>query len=294
MASLSQWVAGARPRTLPAAVAPVVLGTAAAHLIGAADLALAMLALLVALSLQVGVNYANDYSDGIRGTDQARVGPVRLVGQRLAAPTTVRLAAFLSFAVAGLVGLTLVALSGAWVMVPLGALAVLAAWRYTGGENPYGYRGLGELYVFVFFGLLATLGTLYTQAAELTWFALLGAVGVGAVASAILVANNLRDIPTDAEHGKRTLAVRLGDRRTRLLYAGLVAASLVALVGMAFWEPWVLLGLLAAPLGVRAVRTVLGGAGGRDLVPVLATTGLYEVAYAVLVAVGVIIGVARA
>jgi 1,4-dihydroxy-2-naphthoate octaprenyltransferase len=294
MASLSQWVAGARPRTLPAAVAPVVLGTAAAHLIGAADLALAVLALLVALSLQVGVNYANDYSDGIRGTDEARVGPVRLVGQRLAAPTTVRLAAFLSFAVAGLVGLTLVALSGAWVMLPLGALAVLAAWRYTGGENPYGYRGLGELYVFVFFGLLATLGTQYTQAGELTWFALLGAVGVGAVASAILVANNLRDIPTDAEHGKRTLAVRLGDRRTRLLYAGLVAVSIVALVGMAIWEPWVLLGLLAAPLGVRAVRTVLGGAGGRDLVPVLATTGLYEVAYAVLVAVGVIIGVDRA
>ena len=294
MASLSQWVAGARPRTLPAAVAPVVLGTAAAHLIGAADLALGVLALLVALSLQVGVNYANDYSDGIRGTDEARVGPVRLVGQRLAAPTTVRLAAFLSFAVAGLVGLTLVALSGAWVMLPLGVLAVLAAWRYTGGENPYGYRGLGELYVFVFFGLLATLGTQYTQAGELTWFALLGAVGVGAVASAILVANNLRDIPTDAEHGKRTLAVRLGDRRTRLLYAGLVAVSIVALVGMAIWEPWVLLGLLAAPLGVRAVRTVLGGAGGRDLVPVLAATGLYEVAYAVLVAVGVIIGVDRA
>lgn len=294
MARLSQWVAGARPRTLPAAVAPVVLGTAAAHLIGAADLALAVLALLVALSLQVGVNYANDYSDGVRGTDEARVGPVRLVGQRLAAPTTVRLAAFLSFAVAGLVGVTLVAISRAWVMLPLGALAVVAAWRYTGGENPYGYRGLGELYVFVFFGLLATLGTLYTQAGELTWFALLGAVGVGAVASAILVANNLRDIPTDAEHGKRTLAVRLGDRRTRLLYVGLVAVSLVMLVGMAFWEPWVLLGLLGAPLGVRAVRTVLGGAGGRDLVPVLAATGLYEVAYAVLVAVGVIIGVARA
>ena len=294
MARLSQWVAGARPRTLPAAVAPVVLGTAAAHLIGAADLALAVLALLVALSLQVGVNYANDYSDGVRGTDEARVGPVRLVGQRLAAPTTVRLAAFLSFAVAGLVGLTLVAISRAWVMLPLGALAVVAAWRYTGGENPYGYRGLGELYVFVFFGLLATLGTLYTQAGELTWFALLGAVGVGAVASAILVANNLRDIPTDAEHGKRTLAVRLGDRRTRLLYVGLVAVSLVMLVGMAFWEPWVLLGLLGAPLGVRAVRTVLGGAGGRDLVAVLAATGLYEVAYAVLVALGVIIGVARA
>ncbi len=197
MASLSQWVAGARPRTLPAAVAPVVLGTAAAHLLGSADLALAVLALIVALSLQVGVNYANDYSDGIRGTDEARVGPVRLVGQRLAPATTVRLAAFISFACAGLVGLGLVALSEAWVMLPLGALAVVAAWRYTGGENPYGYRGLGELYVFVFFGLMATLGTLYTQAGELSWFGLLGAVGVGALASAILVANNLRDIPTD-------------------------------------------------------------------------------------------------
>ncbi len=211
----------------------------------------------------MGVNYANDYSDGIRGTDEARVGPVRLVGQRLASATTVRLAAFLSFAVAGLVGLALVALSGAWVMLPLGALAVVAAWRYTGGENPYGYRGLGELYVFVFFGLMATLGTLYTQAGELSWFGLLGAVGVGALASAILVANNLRDIPTDTEHGKRTLAVRLGDRRTRLLYAGLVAVSLVALVGMAFWEPWVLLGLVAAPLGVRrCVRCSAAPAAG--------------------------------
>ena len=162
----------------------------------------------------------------------------------------------LSFAAAGVVGLALVALSGAWVMLPVGALAVLAAWRYTGGTNPYGYRGLGEVYVFVFFGLVATLGTQYTQAGAVTWFGVLGAVGVGAVASAILVANNLRDIPTDAEHGKRTLAVRLGDRRTRLLYAGLVGVSVVTLAVMAVWEPWVLLGLLALPLGVR------GGAHG--------------------------------
>jgi 1,4-dihydroxy-2-naphthoate polyprenyltransferase len=292
MATLSQWVAGARPRTLPAAVAPVVLGTAAAHLLGRADLALAILALVVALALQVGVNYANDYSDGIRGTDEARVGPVRLVGQRLAAPTNVRLAAFLSFGAAGVVGLALVALSGAWLMLPLGALAVLAAWRYTGGDNPYGYRGLGEVYVFVFFGLLATLGTQYTQADAVSWFGVLGAVGVGAVASAILVVNNLRDIPTDTEHGKQTLAVRLGDHRTRLLYVGLVAVSLLALLLMAFSEPWVLLGLLAAPLGVRATRTVLSDTTGRDLVPVLAATGLYEVAYAVLAALGVVIGVA--
>ena len=141
-------------------------------------------------------------------------------------------------------------------MLPLGALAVLAAWRYTGGDNPYGYRGLGEVYVFVFFGLMATLGTQYTQADAVTWFGVLGAVGVGAVASAILVANNLRDIPTDTEHGKRTLAVRLGDRRTRLLYTGLVAVSVLTLAGMAFWEPWVLLGLLALPLAVKGVRTV--------------------------------------
>jgi 1,4-dihydroxy-2-naphthoate octaprenyltransferase len=170
MASLNQWVAGARPRTLPAAIAPVALGTAAAHLLGRADLALAILALLVALSLQVGVNYANDYSDGIRGTDEARVGPVRLVGQRLAAPSNVKAAAMLSFAAAAMAGLALVGLSEAWIMLPLGALSVLAAWRYTGGDNPYGYRGLGEVYVFVFFGLMATLGTLYTQADAVSWF----------------------------------------------------------------------------------------------------------------------------
>lgn len=294
MATLNQWVAGARPRTLPAAVAPVVLGTAAAHLLGRADLALAILALLVALSLQVGVNYANDYSDGIRGTDEARVGPVRLVGQRLAAPANVKAAAMLSFAAAAVAGLALIGLSEAWLMLPLGALSVLAAWRYTGGDNPYGYRGLGELYVFVFFGLMATLGTQYTQADAVSWFGLIGAVGVGALASAILVANNLRDIPTDIEHGKRTLAVRLGDARTRTLYATLVTASVVALVGMAWFEPWVLLGLLAAPLGWRAVRTVRAGTTGRDLIPVLAATGLYEVAYAVLAALGVVIGVALA
>ena len=292
MASVSQWVEGARPRTLPAAVAPVVLGTAAAHLAGRSDLALAILALLVALALQVGVNYANDYSDGIRGTDEARVGPVRLVGQRLAAPANVKLAALLCFAAAGVVGLALVALSGAWLMLPLGALAVLAAWRYTGGDNPYGYRGLGEVYVFVFFGLMATLGTEYTQADAVSWFGVLAAVGVGAAASAILVANNLRDIPTDTEHGKLTLAVRLGDRRTRALYTSLIALCVLTVVGMAFWEPWVLLALLALPLAVRAVRIVRAGTTGRELVPVLAATGLFEVAYAVLAAVGVAVGAA--
>jgi 1,4-dihydroxy-2-naphthoate polyprenyltransferase len=290
MASLAQWVEGARPRTLPAAVAPVLVGTAAALRVEQHDVVRALLALGVALALQVGVNYANDYSDGIRGTDEVRAGPVRLVGQRLARPRHVKAAALGSFAAAGVLGVVLVVLSQAWIMLPLGALAVVAAWRYTGGDNPYGYRGLGEVYVFVFFGLLATLGTEYTQAGSVSWFGLAGAVGVGATASAILVANNLRDIPTDTEHGKRTLAVRLGDERTRQLYTELIGASVAALAVMAFWEPWVLLAVLALPMASRALQVVRAGTTGPGLVPVLAATGLYEVASAVLVFVGVAVG----
>ncbi|MDU0314274.1 1,4-dihydroxy-2-naphthoate polyprenyltransferase [Phycicoccus sp. M110.8] len=290
MATPAQWVAGARPRTLPAAIAPVVVGTAAAYLLEKANLGLALLALLVSVSLQVGVNYANDYSDGIRGTDADRVGPVRLVGQHKAAPENVKLMAFAFFGFAALVGLALVALSQAWVMIPLGALAVLAAWRYTGGDNPYGYRGLGELYVFVFFGLMATLGTLYTQAGQLSWTGLALAVGVGAIASAILVANNLRDIPTDRENGKLTLAVRLGDRGTRVLYVGLLAVALAMVVVAALDQPWALLGLPAFGLAWKPVQVLRSGATGRDLVPVLAATGLFEVAYAVLLAVGLVVG----
>ena len=209
MATLSQWVQGARPRTLAAAVAPVLVGTSAAYALGKPQLAFALLALLVSLALQVGVNYANDYSDGIRGTDQERLGPVRLVGQGLANAGNVKLAAVLCFGSAALFGLALVALSGAFVMLLVGAASIAAAWYYTGGKKPYGYTGLGEVFVFVFFGLVATLGTTYTQALSLSPASLAGAVGVGAIASAILVANNLRDIPTDRAHGKRTLAVRL-------------------------------------------------------------------------------------
>ena len=287
MATLSQWIAGARPRTLPAAIAPVIVGTAAAAPLERVDLGLAILAVLVSLGLQVGVNYANDYSDGIRGTDSDRVGPIRLVGQHKAAPENVKLMAFAFFGAAALVGLALVAISEAWVMIPLGALAVVAAWRYTGGDNPYGYRGLGELYVFVFFGLMATLGTLYTQAKELTWVGLAGAVGVGAIASAILVANNLRDIPTDEASGKRTLAVRLGDRGTRLLYVVLVAVSLLMVVLVAFSLPFVLLAFLALAVLGKPLQGLRRGATGRALVPVLAATGIFEIAYAVLFAVGV-------
>ena len=239
------------------------------------------------MSLQVGVNYANDYSDGVRGTDASRVGPVRLVGQHKADPENVKLMAFSFFGFAALVGLALVALSNAWIMIPLGALAILAAWKYTGGDNPYGYRGLGEVYVFLFFGLMATLGTLYTQAGEVTRVGVLGAVGVGAIASAILVANNLRDIPTDRATGKITLAVRLGDRGTRILYAVLVAVAALVVVGIALTRPAALLALLSLAVAWKPVRVVLAGATGRDLVGVLAATGLFEIVYAALLAAGV-------
>src|SRR5665811_1799996 len=230
MATLSQWVEGARPRTLPAAVAPVLVGTGAAFAVEAGNTAYAFLALLVSLALQVGVNYANDYSDGIRGTDQERVGPVRLVGQGLARADNVKLAAMLSFFSAAVLGLALVTLSDSFVMLLIGAASIAAAWYYTGGKRPYGYAGLGEVFVFVFFGLVATLGTTYTQAHSISLASIAGAIGVGAIASAILVANNLRDIPTDESHGKRTLAVRLGDVRTRGLYVALLTVALACVV----------------------------------------------------------------
>jgi 1,4-dihydroxy-2-naphthoate polyprenyltransferase len=287
MATPSQWIAGARPRTLPAAVAPVVVGTAAASALDRASLGLALLALLVSLALQVGVNYANDYSDGIRGTDADRVGPVRLVGQHKADPENVKLMAFAFFGFAALAGLALVAISQAWLMVPLGVLAVLAAWRYTGGDNPYGYRGLGELYVFVFFGLVATLGTLYTQAHRLTWVGLAGAVGVGAITSAILVANNLRDIPSDRVTGKLTLAVRLGDTGTRWFYVALlvVAAAMVVVIALVHPLAWVT--LLACGMLWKPLQTLRARAVGRDLVSLLAATGIFDLVYAVLLAAGI-------
>lgn len=282
MASLAQWVAGARPRTLPAAVAPVVVGTAAAAAEDTDQLGLAVLALIVAVSLQIGVNYANDYSDGIRGTDEDRVGPVRLVGQRIANPDNVKLMAFLWFGVGAFAGLALVALAQTWLLIPLGALAVVAAWRYTGGDNPYGYRGLGEVYVFLFFGLLATLGTEYTQANAISLVGVLGAIAVGCLASAILVANNLRDIPSDTVAGKQTLAVRLGDAKTRRLYLGLFVVAAAATGLMAFWHPFAPVALVGLLLAAPGLKAVLSGATGKALVPAIATTGIAELVWALL------------
>ena len=280
----AQWVQGARPRTLPAAVAPVLVGTGAA--LPDARPGRALLALVVALALQVGVNYANDYSDGVRGTDADRVGPLRLVGSGVAAPTAVKRAALLAFGVAAVAGLVLAALT-TWALLAVGGVALAAAWGYTGTSRPYGYRGLGELSVFVFFGLVAGVGTTYVQREDVPPAAVLGGVAMGALACAILVANNLRDVPTDEVVGKRTLAVVLGDPRTRVLYVALLALAYVAVVPLA---PWGLLALLSAPLAVPLVRTVTGGATGRDLVPVLGGTGRLQLAHAVLLTAGLAVG----
>jgi 1,4-dihydroxy-2-naphthoate octaprenyltransferase len=285
VASPSDWLAGARPRTLPAAVAPVLAGTGVAAYVDGAVWWKALLALVVSLALQVGVNYANDYSDGIRGTDADRVGPMRLVGSGTASPGAVKVAAFAAFGVAAVAGLVLAATT-AWWLVAVGLVCVLAAWFYTGGSRPYGYLGLGEVMVFVFFGLVAVVGTTYVQTETFEWAALYAAVGVGALACAILVANNLRDIPTDVEAGKRTLAVKLGAERTRGLYALLVLAAALAVVAVAAATTWwALLGLGFLLRMVPPVRTVLGGAVGPALVPVLQQTGVGQLAWSVLVAV---------
>jgi len=286
VATPAQWIEGARPRTLPTAISPVLVGTGAALGVGVVAPGAALLALVVAIALVVGVNFANDYSDGIRGTDDERVGPMRLVGSRAAAPSTVRAAALACFSVAALAGLTLASLSRQWWLIGIGAVCIAGAWFYTGGRRPYGYAGLGEVAVFAFFGPVAVLGTVVTQSGPPGAPAVVSAVGVGMLACAVLVANNLRDIPTDAVAGKRTLAVLLGDTDTRRLYAVLVAVPflLSTLAGVRSWP--LLLALLAVPLAVVPARRVLGGADGRALVRVLGQTGLLLLAWSILTAVG--------
>ena len=293
--TMAQWLAGARPRTLPAAISPVLAGTAVAVYEHSAVWWKALLALVVALLLQVGVNYANDYSDGIRGTDADRVGPLRLVGSGLARPGAVKAAAFASLGLAALVGLVLAATT-AWWLVGVGLLSILAAWFYTGGSRPYGYLGLGEVMVFVFFGLVAVMGTTYVQTESFELASLFAAIGIGCFACAILVANNLRDIPTDKVAGKRTLAVVLGDERTRHLYGILVDVAILALLALAFTTTWwVLVAFIAAPPTLRALTLVLGDkATGAALVPVLKDTGLAELLYGAGMLAGVLVSLAPA
>ena len=289
MTSASDWIAGSRPKTFPAAIAPVLAGTAIAYWHHGFVWWKALLALVVALALQVAVNYANDYSDGIRGTDDDRVGPMRLVGSGAATANAVKLAAFTAFGVAGAVGLVLAATT-AWWLVAVGAACVLAGWYYTGGSKPYGYLGLGEVMVFVFFGLVATVGTTFVQTQDWSWPALYAGVGTGSLACAILVTNNLRDIPTDTLAGKRTLAVLLGDERTRGFYLLLVLASAAAVVAVAVATTWwVLVGLLFVLSLVPAIRAVLTGARGPALIPVLAQTGRSQLVWAVLVAAALVL-----
>ena len=286
MYRMNRWLIGARPRTLPAAVVPVALGAAAAAGEAGAVWWRVTPALLVSLSLQVGVNYANDYSDGVRGTDTVRVGPVRLVGGGLASPSAVKRAALAAFGVAAVTGLGLAALTSWWLLV-VGAAALLAGWGYTGGPKPYGYLGLGELFVFTFFGLVATAGTTFVVCERINSFAWLAGCAAGCLACALLVVNNLRDIPTDREVGKRTLAVRLGDARTRWLYVGLLVAAFAVLVALAAsGRPLALLGLAGAAVAVPAVRTIRAGAKGAALIPVLGVTGKVQLVTGLLAAVG--------
>ncbi|WP_138759544.1 1,4-dihydroxy-2-naphthoate polyprenyltransferase [Modestobacter altitudinis] len=285
MATPAQWLEGARPRTLPAALAPVFVGTGVAAALDGFRLGPALLALLVALALQVAVNYANDYSDGRRGTDADRVGPMRLVGSGAATPRQVLVAAGLAFAVAAVAGLALAAVSS-WWLVAVGAVSIVAAWTYTGGPIPYGYRALGEVFVFVFFGLVAVVGTTFGQTESLDGLAFAAAVPIGLCSVALLVVNNLRDVHGDAAVGKRTLAVLLGESRTRVAYTGLLVVAFGVVVAIGVARPWALLGLLAAPLAVPPVRTVLGGGRGPVLIGALKGTGQLTLATGVLLGVG--------
>ncbi len=287
----AQWAAGARPRTLPAAISPVLAGSGVAGWAGGFSPVEALLALAVSLALQVGVNYANDYSDGIRGTDADRVGPLRLVGSGVAEPRSVKLAAFACFGIAGAAGLVLVLLTQLWWLLAVGVACILAAWYYTGGRRPYGYRGLGEVFVFAFFGLVAVSGTVLVQLRGVPWQTWPVAIGIGALACSILVANNLRDLRGDLAVGKRTLATRLGDAGTRRFYVVLIAAAGVAVVVVAVTTTWwALLGLVGVALLVPAVRTVLGGAQGPALIAVLKASGTAELGYAIGLAVGLLLG----
>lgn len=290
MATPAQWIEGARLRTLPLAIAPIVAGSAAAFEYGKFMPFRAFLALLVALFLQIGVNYANDYSDGVKGTDEVRVGPLRLVGSGVAKPVHVKYAAFACFGFAMLAGLWLIILSQQWWFLAIGASSVFAAWGYTGGKHPYGYMGLGDLFVFVYFGLVATLGTLFTQTAHLTLSGWVFAIVMGLFSCALLMANNVRDIPTDREVGKLTMAVRLGNVWSRRVYALEMILSLVLTAFLVPKNPWYMLTFILVGPILHSCMVVLSGKNGKALIPVLKQAGLVALTYSVLVAVAAYLG----
>lgn len=289
MTTLNDWVAGARPRTLWTAVSAVAVGTGAAASTTQVRPSLALLALGVAIALQIASNYANDYADGVRGTDLNRIGPERLVASGKAAPSAVKRAAYLSFAAAAVFGLGLVAASGTWWLLAVGALAIVAAWTYTASDRPYGYEGWGEVAVLIFFGPVAVLGTQYTQAGTITWWSVVASIAVGLWAVAMLMVNNIRDIDGDALAGKRTLAVKLGDRRARALFATVVLAPLALTVLMAFARPWALIATITALPAFLIAIAVRAGARGVALAPVFKGVSAVGLGYGLLLAVGLAI-----
>jgi 1,4-dihydroxy-2-naphthoate polyprenyltransferase len=288
LAQPREWLAGTRPRTLPAAVVPVLIGTGVAIGYGEFSAWRAVLALIVALALQIGVNYANDYSDGIRGSDEQRVGPTRLVAAGLAPARQVLGAAFACFFCACVAGLVL-AIFTSWWLILVGAAAVGAAWFYTGGSHPYGYRGLGEVAVFAFFGLAAVAGTAYVQMATLSWLGLIAALPAGLLSCALLMINNLRDIGSDTDVGKRTLAVRLGDHRSRTVYVACLLVPFVIALAVTPARPLTALTLLALPLVLGPIRAVRSGAAGPALIRALGQTGRLQLAFGAALTVGLAI-----
>jgi 1,4-dihydroxy-2-naphthoate polyprenyltransferase len=288
VAEAREWLAGTRPRTLPAAVVPVLIGSGVALGYHRFSASRALLALVVALALQVGVNYANDYSDGVRGSDERRVGPVRLVAAGLAPPRQVLFAALAGFFVAGVAGLVLAAMTSWWLLA-VGAACIAAAWFYTGGPKPYGYNGLGEVFVFLCFGVVAVAGTAYVQMKAFSWLGLAASVPAGLLACALLMVNNLRDIRTDTLAGKRTLAVMLGDARSRVAYVLTLLVPFGVAALLAFFRPLTLIVALVLPLARPPVRAVRAGASGPALIKALGQTGRLQLAFGIMFTIGLAI-----
>ncbi len=285
----NKWLVGARPRTLPAAIAPVLVGTSLIHNDKRPiNLLNGLAALLVSLLLQIAVNFSNDYSDGIRGTDENRVGPVRLVASGLATAKQVKAAAYLCFVFASISGLFL-AFRTSWWLIALGLICIIAAWTYTGGAKPYGYFGFGEVSVFVFFGVVATVGSYFVQSGKITWQSFLVAVPIGTLSCGILAVNNLRDLPKDALAHKKTLAVRIGDRNARKMFVGLILIAHFSAALSAFISPWSLATIVFLPISAKICRNVISGAQGTALIPILGKVGKLQLLIAATLAIALYI-----